>query len=348
MKNLMVIIACAVIVGGLAVGGYYLSTSSTSNLDSAKSSDKNQEVIEGEQNQKNNKQSSNEISSISNQNKGNNLPQSYTQNNFTITIEKIELAKDKTEVFFKVINKNNFSVSFYPHQASIVQGTKQYSSKNTYLQSPTMPNVETDGRLVFGSLENRDAIILYSIAKPYSSSLPNIKWNEVKFKINLSGDRITDKVAREEAKKQAEKEAIKNREEAIKNMEYTKYLYPYEERDGGGHEVLYGDVNGHSLYYRILLFSPEEYIISIGYLDDEKKWNEEKQFVSANNNSGKFIKTNDPDYNGGKISMHILNDIDWPYLLRLESMGHVYRNRDDGEMYRVYINQKDKPIVLDE
>ena len=252
------------------------------------------------ENQNNNEQSNNSISSVLNQNKGNNLPQSYTQNNFTITIERIELVGNGTLIFFKVMNKNDFSISFFS-QSNIVQGTKQYSSVRANLQNPTMPNVENDGMLSFPILENREMITLYFTGKPNSSSLPNAKWEEIKFEINLSGDGIIDKVAEEEAKRQAAEEAEEEKERIEKEerikleketregyseelKQYMNHLHPcsFKAEDSKTENSTNTTKDGYQFYLKpIFLLNGKELSFSIGYIDDSNRWNEIKKFVSG-------------------------------------------------------------------
>ena len=270
------------------------------------------------ENQNNNEQgNNNSISSAPNQSKENNLPQSNTQNNFTITIERIELVGNGTLIFFKVINKSDFSISFFS-QSKIVQGTKQYSSVRANLQNPTMPNVENDGMLSFPILENRDIITLYFTGKPHSSSLPNAKWEEIKFKINLSGNGIVDKIAEEEAEKQAEAEAKKMAEEAKEEKEriekeervkleketregyneelkqYMNHLHPCSFKAEDSTTKSNTTQDGYQFYLRpIFLLNGKELSFSIGYIDDSNIWNEIRKFVSGKVD---LIKNDDSEY----------------------------------------------------
>jgi len=191
---------------------------------------------------------------------------SDSQNGFAINIEKVELMKDKTVVHFKVKNGSNNSISFYPAQSSIVQGTKQYISSSLYLISPTMPNVENEGTLTFRQLENKDKIILYFSSKPYSSSMPKAQWGDIKFEIDLSGDIVVDRVAEEAAKKAKAEEAA-----------YTEYMNSYHGYSEsyevyGGHYPVSSKVDGHQLYIKVIeLKKGESLQLEVVYFDDNKE-----------------------------------------------------------------------------
>lgn len=65
------------------------------------------------------------------------------------------------------------------------------------------------------------------------------------------------------------------------------------------------NMNGANLYYRILSFTPEkELTFSVGYLDDNQNWTENKRYVSDKTGNaligflyyGKLLKLDNPDY----------------------------------------------------
>ena len=136
-------------------------------------------------------------------------------------------------------------------------------------------------------------------------------------------------------------------------VDYTKLLYRYAEMDSFGNQILWGDVDGHLLYSRVLEYKQgENLVVSIGYLDNKNIWNEFKRFVTTDayksksglpekdDYNGSFIKTDDLSYDGGKVIFGIyINPI------RLNPKGYAYRNRDDGQMYRPYDVTTDPPIV---
>jgi len=227
---------------------------------------------------------------------------SDSQNGFTIKIEKVEITKERTIVYFKATNKNNVAVDFYP-TSSIVQGTKQYTSIDLLFTTATMPNVENEGKLFFQSLGNRDKIILYFTAKPHSSSLPNAQWHDIKFEINLSGDILVDKAA-EEAK------VVAKAEEAAKAVrdEYMNTYHKYAETiwDDGAPgqtvEDVVGKVDGHQLYAKVTEFKEGESLkLEIVYFDDNKEKHIVKTFsttkVATNNREvGDMAMTKVPYY----------------------------------------------------
>jgi hypothetical protein len=136
-------------------------------------------------------------------------------------------------------------------------------------------------------------------------------------------------------------------------VDYTKLLYRYAETDVHCKQILWGDVDGNLLYSRVLLYEPNKnLIVSVGYLDDEKNWNEEKRFITTDayksktgaeeetDYHGYFIKTDDPSYKSGGVTLGIYTNP-----IRLNPKGYVYAGAD-GQQYRLcYDPNVDPPVI---
>ena len=88
--------------------------------------------------------------------------------------------------------------------------------------------------------------------------------------------------------------------------DYTRLLYPYEERNREMNQVLWGD----GKYSRVLEYEAgKNLLVSFGFLDDNGNWKEEKRFVTtivynASNSGGAIkLKGDDYDYNGSFVKL---------------------------------------------
>jgi len=92
------------------------------------------------------------------------VDQSKTKEDVTVTIDKVELAKETTRVYLTVNNGSDAAVRVSTYSGSFIQqGNKQYDidSSNYSYQETTMPNeinpgIESEGAIAFDALANLD------------------------------------------------------------------------------------------------------------------------------------------------------------------------------------------------
>ncbi len=114
---------------------------------------------------------------------------SNTQNQFTVTLTKIELAKNETRVYLTLKNNGNNEISFYTYDTKLTQGSKQLESESLYdsdmeLPSDILPGVEVEGFIAFPALETGLRGITLHLSSPYSSNY-NLNWDDIKFDVTL-------------------------------------------------------------------------------------------------------------------------------------------------------------------
>lgn len=112
-----------------------------------------------------------------------------SQNGFDVTLTKVELAKDETRFFLKVLNGSGEKVSFYTYQAKVTQGNKQLEPKmlfNTAEELPNefLPGITAEGVLVFPAVDPQPKQLVLYLDKPYSSDYQKT-WNEISLNVNL-------------------------------------------------------------------------------------------------------------------------------------------------------------------
>jgi len=115
--------------------------------------------------------------------------QTNTQHDFTVTLNKIELAKNETRFFVKLKNESKDNISFYTYSSKITQDTKQYEAESSYdtgqeLPSEILPGVEAEGIIVFPAIEKTPKQLTIHLDDPSGSNY-SINWNTVKFDILL-------------------------------------------------------------------------------------------------------------------------------------------------------------------
>lgn len=114
---------------------------------------------------------------------------SNTQNKFTVTLEKIELAKNETRFLIKLKNDSNDKVRFYDFDSKLTQGSKQYEPESVYdsdqeLPSEILPGIEAEGYVVFPAIDPNQKQMTLFLDKPSGDDY-SLDWKEVKFDINL-------------------------------------------------------------------------------------------------------------------------------------------------------------------
>jgi len=72
---------------------------------------------------------------------------SVTQNQFTVTLEKVELADDETRFFIKLKNDSQSEVSFYTYDSKLTQGSNQYESESIYDSGMKLPSSILSGSI---------------------------------------------------------------------------------------------------------------------------------------------------------------------------------------------------------
>lgn len=117
------------------------------------------------------------------------INQTNTQHYFTVTLNKIELAKNETRFFVKLKNESKDTINFYTYSSKITQGTKQYEAESSYdtgqeLPSEILPGVEAEGVIVFPAIEKTSKQLTIHLDSPSSSNY-SINWSAVKFNIVL-------------------------------------------------------------------------------------------------------------------------------------------------------------------
>ena len=142
---------------------------------------------------------------------------------------------------------------------------------------------------------------------------------------------------------------VKSVKEEMKD--YTKYLWPYTIWQTTQNYILQDKINGYPLRYRILFFTPyNKLIVSIGYLDDNNEWVEDKLFTSTTRDvsvnkwyCGKFTK-DDPNYkHNGSPCFGVYEDQNPP---RLRSSTNI--ESINGVGARFYSSLEDEPVILDD
>lgn len=117
-----------------------------------------------------------------------NVGESVTQNNFNVTLEKIELAEDETRVYLRVKNESSETVSLYTYDAKIVQAGKQYERKSVweaedeFPDGDILPSVEVVGVVFFPKIEEEVKELTIFLDEPYGENWGKT-WEMVKFSI---------------------------------------------------------------------------------------------------------------------------------------------------------------------
>lgn len=108
--------------------------------------------------------------------------QASSQNDFTVTVDRIVRAKNETRLYISVKNDSAHEVSFYPGSTKIVQQNKQYEEMSVLehesMSTSYKPGVEASGSIVFPRLNSLDAITVY-LDEPYASGQYDLDWSEI-------------------------------------------------------------------------------------------------------------------------------------------------------------------------
>lgn len=114
---------------------------------------------------------------------------SNTQNSFTVTLDRAELAENETRFFIKLKNDSNDKVRMYDFDSKLTQGSKQYEPESLYdsdqeLPSEILPGIEAEGMIVFPAIDPSQKQLTLFLDKPSSDNY-DLDWKEVTFNVNL-------------------------------------------------------------------------------------------------------------------------------------------------------------------
>lgn len=112
-----------------------------------------------------------------------NVDKTVSQNDVSVTIQKVEFSEKETRVYVKATNGSNTEFSLYSSLASLTQGGKQYEiaySKNSVdMASTILAGGSTEGVIVFPKIDESN----FNIAMKGSSSNIDIKFENYVFDI---------------------------------------------------------------------------------------------------------------------------------------------------------------------
>ncbi|MCY7883676.1 DUF4352 domain-containing protein [Bacillus spizizenii] len=115
-----------------------------------------------------------------------NVDKTQNQHGFALTLQKVELAEKETRLYVKIENKSQDEISFYDFNAKIIADNKQLERKDDLssypkIQSEILPEVNTEGVIVFPKIESKTAkIILEGSSENYDITI-----NPFTFEVNL-------------------------------------------------------------------------------------------------------------------------------------------------------------------
>jgi hypothetical protein len=117
------------------------------------------------------------------------INQSDIQNKFTVTLEKMELAKNETRFLIKLKNDGNEKVTFYDFDSKLTQGSKQYEPDSSLdsdqeLPNDILPGIEAEGYVVFPAIDQSQKQMTLFLDEPSSDDY-DLDWKEVKFDVTL-------------------------------------------------------------------------------------------------------------------------------------------------------------------
>lgn len=112
---------------------------------------------------------------------------SDVQHEFSVTLDKIELAKNETRFFVKLKNDGKDTVNFYDFNSKVTQGSKQYESESSYdtgkdLPSEILPGVEVEGIVLFPAIDKEQKQLTVHLDKPSGGDY-SLDWKEIKFDV---------------------------------------------------------------------------------------------------------------------------------------------------------------------
>ena len=81
------------------------------------------------------------------------------QHGLIVKLQKIEIAKNETRLYFEVINNSKGKASFYSFNSKLVQGDKQFEEAGNYdadykeIQNELLPGIKSDGVISFEPID---------------------------------------------------------------------------------------------------------------------------------------------------------------------------------------------------
>lgn len=120
------------------------------------------------------------------------INQTDTQYKFSVTLERVELAKEETRFHFILKNDSDDAVRFYTYDTKLTQGSKQYESESIYnsdekLPSEILPGVKAKGVIVFSSVDVESEDLKLFLDAPSSDNY-SLNWKKINFVIPLNGE----------------------------------------------------------------------------------------------------------------------------------------------------------------
>lgn len=115
-----------------------------------------------------------------------NLDKTISQNDVSVTIQKVEFSDKETRVYVKATNNSNYEFSLYSYSSFLTQAGKQYEttySKNAVDMSSTiLAGGSTEGVIVFPKVEQSNFTITM---KGYSSNY-DLKFENFAFEVKVN------------------------------------------------------------------------------------------------------------------------------------------------------------------
>lgn len=120
------------------------------------------------------------------------INQTDTQYKFSVTLERVELAKEETRFYLILKNDSENAIRFYTYDTKLTQGSKQYESESIYnsdeeLPSEILPGVKAKGVIVFPSVDVKGENLKLFLDNPSSDNY-SLSWKKISFVISLSGE----------------------------------------------------------------------------------------------------------------------------------------------------------------
>lgn len=87
---------------------------------------------------------------------------SSTQHGYTVSLTKVEFAKNETRLYFTVENGGKATFNLYSFDTKLIQNGKQYEEETNYdadypeIQSDLLPGVTTEGIIVFPAIDQKN------------------------------------------------------------------------------------------------------------------------------------------------------------------------------------------------
>lgn len=113
---------------------------------------------------------------------------SQNQHDYTITISKVEFAKEETRLYVKIENNGSATFNFYEFEAVVIQGNTQFEEEANFmadypeLQNNILPGVVTEGIITYPAMDSTQNL---SITIEASSDNYDEEFAPYKFEITV-------------------------------------------------------------------------------------------------------------------------------------------------------------------